>query len=117
MMNLMRNIGGSIGISLTGAMVTNRGQFHQAQLVQSATSYNPQMQTAVQNLANVLAPAGLSMPDALHQAYGRIYEGLQAQAQTLAYIDVFWMMAIMALCLIPLVFLLRRTEGKTPAAH
>jgi DHA2 family multidrug resistance protein len=118
LMNLMRNIGASVGISLTGAMVTNRAQFHQAQLAQSATSYNPHMQSSLQNLANTLAPAGLSMPDAMHQAYGRIYASLQIQAQTLAYIDTFWMLATIALCLIPLLLLLRRVEpGKAPVAH
>jgi hypothetical protein len=71
MINLVRNVGGSVGIALTGAMLTNRAQFHQAQLAQIATSYNPQMQAAVQNLTNTLVPAGLSTPDALHQAYGR----------------------------------------------
>jgi MFS transporter, DHA2 family, multidrug resistance protein len=118
LMNLMRNIGASVGISLTGALVTNRAQFHQAQLAQSVTFYSPHMQASVQNLANTLAPAGLSTPDATHQAFGRIYAGLQMQAQTLAYIDTFWMLAMVALCLIPLLFLLRRAEpGEVHAAH
>jgi DHA2 family multidrug resistance protein len=118
LMNLMRNIGSSAGISLTGAMVTERAQFHQAQLVQSATSYSPNMQGSLQNLTNTLGTAGLSTPDALHQAYGRIYAGLQMQAQTLAYIDTFWVLALIALCLIPLVLFLRKVEpGKAPVAH
>jgi MFS transporter, DHA2 family, multidrug resistance protein len=118
LMNLMRNIGASAGISLTGAMVTERAQFHQAQLAQSVTSYNPQMQTTLQNLAGRLGPAGLSTPDAIHQAYGRIYAGLQAQAQTCAYIDAFWVLGVLALCAVPLVFWLARPEpGKTAVAH
>jgi MFS transporter, DHA2 family, multidrug resistance protein len=118
LMNLMRNIGASTGISLTGAMVTERAQFHQAQLAQSATSYSLNMQSSLQNLTNTLVPAGLSAPDALHQAYGRIYAGLQIQAQTLAYIDTFSMLATIALCLIPLLFLLRRAEpGEVHPAH
>ncbi|MGA9723380.1 MAG: DHA2 family efflux MFS transporter permease subunit [Candidatus Binatus sp.] len=118
LINLMRNIGASTGISLTGAMVTERGQFHQAQLAQSATSYSSHMQAAIQNLAGQLGPAGLSTPDATHQAYGRIYAGLVAQAQTLSYIDTFWVMAIGTLCLIPLVLFLARPErGKAVAAH
>jgi DHA2 family multidrug resistance protein len=118
LMNLMRNIGSSAGISLTGAMVTERAQFHQAHLVQSATSYNPNMQGSLQNLTNALVPAGLSAPDALHQAYGRIYAGLRMQAQTLAYIDTFWVLALIALCLIPLVLFLRKIEpGKAIVAH
>jgi DHA2 family multidrug resistance protein len=119
LMNLMRNIGGSVGISLSGAMITERAQFHQHQLVQNATAYNPQMRTAVAALGQTLAHAGLSTPDAARQAYGRIYLAIQGQAQTLAYIDTFWMLAIAALCMVPLVFLLKRIEpGKAPAgAH
>ncbi len=119
LMNLARNIGGSVGISLSGAMVTERAQFHQHQLVQNATAYDPRMRSAVAALGQTLRQAGLSAPDALHQAYGRFYLALQAQAQTLAYIDTFWMLAIGALCLAPLVFMLKRIEpGKAPAgAH
>jgi MFS transporter, DHA2 family, multidrug resistance protein len=118
LINLMRNIGASTGISLTGALITERGQFHQAELAEGATSYSPHMQAAIQNLAGQLGPAGLSTPDAIHQAYGRIYAGLVAQAQTLAFIDTFWVMAIGTLCLIPLVFFLAKPErGKAIAAH
>ena len=96
-------------------MITERGQFHQAQ---RATSYSPHLQAAIQNLAGRLGPAGLSTPDATHQAYGRLYAGLVGQAQTLAYIDTFWVMAIGTLCLIPLVFCLARPErGRAVAAH
>jgi hypothetical protein len=44
------------------------------------------MHSALQSLAQTLPAAGMSTPDALNQAHGRIYSGLQAQAQTLAYI-------------------------------
>jgi DHA2 family multidrug resistance protein len=119
LINLMRNVGGSVGISLSAVMVTERAQFHQQRLVQSATAYDPQMRSAVQGLAQTLHQSGLSMADAIHQAYGRIYMALQAQAQTLAYIDTFRVMALLALCLLPAVFLLKRIEpGKAPAgAH
>ena len=117
LINLMRNVGASAGISLTGAMVTERGQFHQALLAQSATSYNPHLRDALRNLAGRLGPAGLSSADAMHQAYGRIYAGLQMQAQTLAFIDTFWVLAVLGLCIIPLVFLLARPERGRAVAH
>jgi MFS transporter, DHA2 family, multidrug resistance protein len=98
--------------------ITERGQFHQALLVQSGTSYSPNMQASLENLATTLAPAGLSTPDALHRAYGRIYAGLVMQAQTLAYIDTFWVLALIAPCLFPLVLLLKKVEpGKATVAH
>jgi general stress protein CsbA len=55
----------------------------------------------------------------MNQAYARVYSTLQAQAQTLAYIDTFWLIAIAVVCLVPLVFLPTRLQpGKTPVgAH
>jgi DHA2 family multidrug resistance protein len=118
LMNLMRNIGASVGISLTGAMVTERAQFHQGQLAQRATAYSSNTQAALQSLAAKLQPAGLGAADAMHQAYGRIYVALQLQAQTLAYIDTFWMLAAVSLCIIPLLLLVKRLEpGAAPVAH
>ena len=58
LMNLMRNIGASTGISLTGVMVTERAQFHQAELVQSATNYSPHLHAAIQNLSDLLGLLG-----------------------------------------------------------
>jgi DHA2 family multidrug resistance protein len=110
LINLMRNVGGSAGISLSGAMIIQRAQFHQHQLVQNVTAYDPQMHSTLQTLTRTLQPAGLSTPDAMNQAYARVYAAVQAQAQTLAYIDTFWLMAIAALCLVPMVFLLRRLQ-------
>ena len=119
LINLMRNVGGSVGISLSGAMIVERAQFHQHQLVQNVTAYDPQMHSMLHTLSRTLQPAGLSSVDATNQAYERIYASLQAQAQTLAYIDTFWVMAMAAVCLVPLVFLLTRLQpGKAPAgAH
>ncbi len=117
MMNLMRNIGGSVGISLTEVMVTNFAQGHQHFLVQSASMYSPKMRAAVAGLAQTLHQAGASTADATLQAYGVIYQALMAQAQTLAYIDTFWILAVVALCLLPLIFLLQRVEpGKARAS-
>ena len=55
----------------------------------------------------------------MNRAYARVYSTLQVQAQTLAYIDTFWLIAIAVVCLVPLVFLPTRLRpGKTPVgAH
>jgi MFS transporter, DHA2 family, multidrug resistance protein len=84
--------------------------------VQSASMYSPKMQATLGALAQTMHKAGASTADAMDQAYGVIYQNLLAQAQTLAYIDTFWILAVVALCLLPLVFLLKRVEpGKAPA--
>jgi len=97
------------------ARPTQRDQFHQQRLVQNATAYDPRMRFAAAALVHTLERAGLRAPDAIHQAYARIYSALQAQA--LAYIDTFRIMAIAALCLLLAVLLLRRlgpSRGRRP---
>ena len=54
LINLMRNVGGSVGISLSGAMIVERAQFHQHQLVQNVTAYDPQMHSMLHTLSRTL---------------------------------------------------------------
>ena len=51
-------------------------------------------------------------------AYGRIYAQLIRQAQTLAYLDVLFLLAIFCGIMVPAVLLTRRVRpGTAPAAH
>jgi MFS transporter, DHA2 family, multidrug resistance protein len=55
---------------------------------------------------------------AQHQAYGQIYGLMMREAGMLAYIDNFWMLAVISLIVIPLVFLMKRPpKGSVAAAH
>ncbi|HUY20204.1 MAG TPA: DHA2 family efflux MFS transporter permease subunit [Candidatus Binataceae bacterium] len=108
LVNLMRNVGGSVGISLGAAMVIERAQLHQARLVSSVTNYDPGMRSAIRNLARQLTHAGISSADATAHARAQIYVAVQGQAQALAYIDVFYVLAIMSAALPLLLFLARK---------
>ena len=54
--------------------------------------------------------AGASAPDAQVQAYGRIYQSLQVQSQTLAYIDTFMVLAVLASIMFVLAFIVRKND-------
>ncbi len=110
MINLARNIGGSVGIALSSAVVTERAQLHQANLVQHATSYDGSLHTFAVGVTAHLHQHGLSASHAISQTYARLYQALQAQAATLGYIDAFYLMALLSACMIPLVFLMKRNE-------
>jgi len=67
-----------------------------------------------------LAAAGLGARDAQRQAYARFYEMVQQQAQALAYIDTFWLLAIGAALMFGLAFALERNDphaSGTVSAH
>jgi DHA2 family multidrug resistance protein len=113
--NLMRNLGGSIGISVSTTFLARMTQAHQANLVTHMTPYDPVFR---QRLAALTA--GLSkysaLPRARMQAYGMLHGILLQQANVNAYVDMFcWTALIVALCL-PGVWLLKKVTGKGSVA-
>ncbi len=109
--NLMRNVGGSVGISIVQTMLAQRSQVHQFQLVQNATQYDPAMRRTAKGIAGSLTNAGVPPADAMQQAYQRVYLMVQAQASVLAYIDVLWVFAILCAFMVPLAFFMSRRKG------
>jgi DHA2 family multidrug resistance protein len=118
LINLARNIGGSVGISLVTTMLARRQQVHLNDLNHNLNSGNPQLQSALAGITKSLIARGSSPALAAQQAYGLVVANLQRQATMLAYIDNFWMLAIAIGAMIPLVFLMKRVKPGGPmAAH
>jgi MFS transporter, DHA2 family, multidrug resistance protein len=109
LINFVRNIGGSILIALTGALVTERAQWHQSQLLKYVTPADGIYQQRVDAFRGVF-DASSGKPNALHLAQGHVYNQLQAQSQALAYVDVYYLLAFVALLMVPLSFLLRKNR-------
>jgi MFS transporter, DHA2 family, multidrug resistance protein len=108
--NFMRNIGSSVGTSLVTTLIARRAQFHQARLVEYARPDNTNFQNSANGLAQQLAHSGLSVSAAHMQAYARIYQSLQSQAASLAYIDTFMVLAVGAGIMFFLAFALRKND-------
>ena len=109
--NFMRNMGSSVGTSMVTTLIARRSQFHQARLVEYARPDNPNFQNSVNGLAAKIAHSGgLSRPDAIAQAYARIYQSVQAQAASLAYIDTFMVLAVAAAIMFFLAFALKKND-------
>src|SRR5262249_5749588 len=113
MINFMRNIGSSVGTSMVTTVVARRAQFHQTVLVGHASPGNQTFRNALDGLTSRLTALGMSLPDARTHAYARVYRGLQAQAATLAYIDVFWLLAVGASIMCAMSFLLSKNDPRT----
>ena len=117
MINLFRNLGGSIGISAVATLISRRSQVHQNYLAAHTSNYDTGLISSLAGAKAALFHAGSSLPDAALQANGRIYGALQQQATALAYVDTIRVFAICAVCAMPLVFLARRpSRGAAPAA-
>ena len=118
LMNLARNIGGSVGISIVTTMLDRRSQYHIARLSSHLSPANPQVQSTLQGMARSLEAKGFSPTEAMHKAYGLLQANLFRQAGMLAYIDNFWLLGVAILVMVPLVFLMKRPPtGGEMAVH
>ena len=119
LLNAARNTGGSIGVSIASNVLAHREQFHQSRLAEAVIPSSINYQTNFNRLVQYFMSQGASQSDAKGQAFAYIGQTVQQQSSLLAYIDVFWVMMILALCAIPLALLLRKVKpGKAaPAGH
>jgi DHA2 family multidrug resistance protein len=108
--NFMRNMGSSVGTSIVTTVIARRSQFHQARLVEYARPDNPNFQNSANGLTQHIANSGLGAHEAQMQAYARIYQAVQGQAASLAYIDTFMVLAIGAGFMFGLAFLLKKND-------
>ncbi|HSZ58674.1 MAG TPA: DHA2 family efflux MFS transporter permease subunit [Tepidisphaeraceae bacterium] len=109
LVNLARNIGGSVGISLITTFLERRQQFHQSRLVEKLTPYNRHFQSTLSSVSSYFSAH--THGSGLQQAYGQIYRMVQQQAGMLAYVDCYYVLAFAFTLLIPFVFLLKPTRG------
>jgi len=110
MVNLMRNIGSSVGTSIVTTLLARRAQFHQEILTGHIRYGNPRLLGAVTGLSQQLATSGLDQHSARMAAYARIYQSIQAQASAAAYIDTFMVLAVGSGIMFFLSFLLKKND-------
>ncbi len=109
MINLMRNLGGSFGISFVTTMIARRMQVHQSNLAAHTTNSN-HMQGLIHGMSSIFATRLGSGPGATLRAYASVYGMMQQQAAVLSYKDVVLVMALLTVCVMPLVLLARKPK-------
>jgi MFS transporter, DHA2 family, multidrug resistance protein len=116
LMNLARNIGGSVGISFVTTMLARRAQVHQVRLSENLSAANPQFRAMLHGMTNTFSASGPGT--ATQQAYAMIQANIIRQSTMLAYIDNFWLLGTIIFCLIPFVFLIKKSKpGGGIAVH
>ena len=108
LINFVRNIGQSVGTSAVTTLIARRSQYHQSVLAEYTRSHR--FDAAVAGLTSRLTHVGLSMHSAHEQALARTYGMLMAQAQTLSYVDNYWLIAATCSLMFLLCFLLGKNE-------
>ena len=118
LMNLARNIGGSVGISFVTTMLDRRTQVHLTNLMSNISGANPALQSKLHGLTAFLLGKGGDPPTAMRQAYAMIQGTVFRQATMLAYIDCFWLLGVAIMAMIPMVFLMKKSRpGGGLAVH
>jgi DHA2 family multidrug resistance protein len=115
--NLMRNIGGSIGIATTGTMLARHSQATYVTLGANVSAYDPASQTMVRQLQGAFMAAGADPATATSRAYAALAGMVHRQATMVSFVGIFQLMGVMFIALVPLVLLMKRPGKRAdPAA-
>ncbi len=106
--NLLRNIGGSVGIALSATLLARLAQFYRTNLVGHINPYNPLLQSRLEGLKQGAMAKGMDVVTAQKDSIGIVYRVVEQQAGMLAYNYIFWVISLAFLGVIPLLLLLRR---------
>jgi len=93
--NMMRNLGGAIGIAALQTVLTKREQYHSNVLSQSISTFEQATRARIAQLTQYFMNHGVVDPgDATHRAYVAIGHIVQKQAFILAFSDTFYLLGM-----------------------
>jgi len=108
--NLVRNIGGSIGIASVTTFLVRGSQIHQNYLVGNVAAGSPAAMQTLHGLEAAFSLGGMDAYTAHQKALGVLYGTVQQQSSLLAYADNFRLLAFLSLLCIPLALLFHRVR-------
>jgi DHA2 family multidrug resistance protein len=114
--NLMRNIGGGVGIAVTGTYLSRNRQVVGSILGENVSVYDPQTQSTLNQIIQGLVAAGNDITTATQRAYAILHGMVVRQASMVSFVTLFRAMAILFLIMIPLVMLMKRPAKGAAAA-
>ena len=113
--NLMRNLGGSIGIAMTGTMLARKQQAYVNLFGSNVDAYSPAAQGAFESAKNMFIARGADVTTATQRAYASLFATVQQQAAMVAFVSIFRLLGVIFLLLLPLVLLMKKPRGRAPA--
>jgi DHA2 family multidrug resistance protein len=114
--NLMRNLGGGIGIATTGTLLARNQQQYVNILGAHVTPYSPAAQASFEAARRGFIASGADPVTATQRAYAALFGAVQRQAAMVSFVDLFRLLGGIFLLLLPLVLLMRRPRGRAAAA-
>ena len=120
MNSFMRNVGGSIGIALISTSIARVAQRRRYSMVAHTAPGTPPYDSLVAGLTKTFQGKGAGSVDAARQAHGLVSFMIDRQATTIAYVEVISVLAVIILCLVPFLLIMRRNRpavGDQTAIH
>jgi len=117
--NMLRNIGGSVGIAMATTALIRRSALHQTYLASNLSPSSPELQRKSAMIAMYLGHR-VGVAGARPGSYGLLYGLMQQQSALLAYVDVFRWTAVLALVCAAATWLFRKPPKHaepSPGAH
>ena len=117
--NLMRNIGGSVGIAIATTLISRRSQQNINVLGANVTPYDPATRGMLDGLKSAMVARGADLATATERAHALMFGLVARQATMLAFVGVFRLLALIFLLMLPLLLLMRspRHRRSEVAAH
>ncbi len=109
--NLMRNVGGSVGIATVQTYIARHRQVHFRALGAHITATSPNVRPIVEGLTHAFVAAGADAVTATHRAWAVVTGLVLRQAGIMAFIDAFRLLAVMFLVIAPLGLLMGRPRS------
>ncbi|MCU1386050.1 MAG: Drug resistance transporter EmrB/QacA subfamily, partial [Acidobacteria bacterium] len=114
--NLMRNIGGSVGIAITGTLLARHNQATTNMLGANVTAYDSTSQSMLFGLQQTFVAAGADITTATARANAALFGMVQRQATMVSFVGIFQLLGVLFVALIPLVLLMKRPKARGPIA-
>jgi DHA2 family multidrug resistance protein len=117
--NLMRNIGGSVGIAITATILQRQRQVTGARLGEHISLFDPVTQSTLAQLTSGMVAAGVDVVTASERALMMLRVMLLREASMVSFVMLFRLLGVVFLLMVPLVFIMRRPKGGSSgmAAH
>ena len=114
--NLMRNIGGSVGIAIMTTFLARRTQIHHNHLVGNVTAGDLLTLRILRGMQANFYAHGVDAVTASRKSLAALYGLVQQHAAMLAFVEAFWLMGVVFLLMIPFLPLLQYSRRKPPPA-
>jgi MFS transporter, DHA2 family, multidrug resistance protein len=108
--NVVRNIGGSIGVALATTLLVRRSQAHQTTLVSHLNIWDPDTTLKLKQWTDHFVSQGTDTYTANRRALVMLYRGAIEQAHIMAYADDFWLISVLFVIIVPLIPLMHRVR-------